>query len=66
MSKMLGTNGFNVEAEEEPAPKKAEGEKPANKPVLGKDDKLHCPECGKLLRHEGGCTICDCGFSHCG
>ena len=66
MSKMLGTNGFSMEAEEEPAPKKAEGEKPANKPVLGKDDKLHCPECGKLLRHEGGCTICDCGFSHCG
>ena len=66
MSKMLGNNGFNSEAEEEPAPKKAEGEKPANKPVLGADDKLHCPECGKLLRHEGGCTICDCGFSHCG
>ena len=66
MSKMLGTNGFSMEAEEEPAPKKAEGEKPANKPVLGADDKLHCPECGKLLRHEGGCTICDCGFSHCG
>jgi ribonucleoside-diphosphate reductase alpha chain len=68
MSKMLGTNGFSVEAEEETAPKKAEGavSAPANKPVLGKDDKLHCPECGKLLRHEGGCTICDCGFSHCG
>ena len=68
MSKMLGTNGFSINAEEEKPPKKAEGEKPApaNKPVLGKDDKLHCPECGKLLRHEGGCTICDCGFSHCG
>lgn len=68
MSKMLGTNGFSVEAEEETAPKKAEGavSAPANKPVKGTDDKLHCPECGKLLRHEGGCTICDCGFSHCG
>ena len=68
MSKMLGNNGFNSEAEEEPAPKKADGAvtAPANKPVLGADDKLHCPECGKLLRHEGGCTICDCGFSHCG
>ena len=61
-------NGFSVEAEEETAPKKAEGAAtaPANKPVKGTDDKLHCPECGKLLRHEGGCTICDCGFSHCG
>ena len=25
-----------------------------------------CPECGQKLRHEGGCVICDCGFSHCG
>lgn len=66
MSKMLGTNGFSTEEAEEKPPKKAEGEKPANKPVVGVDDKLHCPECGKLLRHEGGCTICDCGFSHCG
>lgn len=62
MSKMLDKNGF-VSEEEETAPKKSA---PANKPVLGEDDKLHCPECGKLLRHEGGCTICDCGFSHCG
>ena len=68
MSKMLGTNGFSLESEEENPPKKADGAKtaPASKPVLGADDKLHCPECGKLLRHEGGCTICDCGFSHCG
>lgn len=36
------------------------------KPVRGEDNKLYCPDCGKLLRHEGGCTICDCGFSHCG
>ncbi len=62
MSKMLDKNGF-VSEEEETVPKKSA---PANKPVLGEDDKLHCPECGKLLRHEGGCTICDCGFSHCG
>lgn len=68
MSKMLEGNGSFTSEEEEPAPKKAEGAKPApaNKPVKGADDKLHCPECGKLLRHEGGCTICDCGFSHCG
>ncbi len=68
MSKMLGNNGgFNTEGEEETPPKKAEGVKPVfNKPVVGQDDKLHCPDCGKVLRHEGGCTICDCGFSHCG
>ncbi|MGN0628635.1 MAG: vitamin B12-dependent ribonucleotide reductase [Oscillospiraceae bacterium] len=68
MSKMLDSAGnISIEEEEETPPKKAEGGKPAgNKPVVGPDDKLHCPECGKLLRHEGGCTICDCGFSHCG
>ena len=67
MSKMLNAETFGMN--EEPA----EEEKPAgkaaangNKPILGADDKLHCPECGKVLRHEGGCTVCDCGFSHCG
>lgn len=25
-----------------------------------------CPECGKPVRHEGGCIVCDCGFSKCG
>ncbi len=26
-----------------------------------------CPECGKLVEHEGGCMICrHCGFSKCG
>ena len=26
-----------------------------------------CPECGKVVEHEGGCVICrDCGFSKCG
>jgi len=25
------------------------------------------PECGSVLRSEGGCTICmGCGYSHCG
>ena len=68
MCKMLDSTGnISIEEEEETLPKKAEGGNPAgNKPVVGPDDKLHCPECGKLLRHEGGCTICDCGFSHCG
>lgn len=68
MSKMLGNaGGIVVEEEEETTSKKADDGKPvSNKPVVGPDDKLHCPDCGKLLRHEGGCTICDCGFSHCG
>lgn len=52
-----------AENEEQKAPM-AQGS--GNKPVLGADNKLYCPDCGKLLRHEGGCTICDCGFSHCG
>jgi len=26
-----------------------------------------CPECGREIKHEGGCTIClSCGYSHCG
>lgn len=24
-----------------------------------------CPECGKPLRHEGGCVVCECGYSKC-
>ena len=25
-----------------------------------------CPECGKILKHEGGCIICkSCGWSKC-
>ena len=28
---------------------------------------LRCPECGKPLEHEGGCTVCkSCGYSKCG
>ncbi|MCX7842140.1 MAG: vitamin B12-dependent ribonucleotide reductase [Clostridia bacterium] len=26
-----------------------------------------CPECGKLMEHEGGCVVCrNCGYSKCG
>jgi ribonucleoside-diphosphate reductase alpha chain len=25
-----------------------------------------CPECGSELIHEGGCVICQCGWSRCG
>ena len=67
MSKILGTEtmGINPDLieEEKPAPQPSSK---GNKPILGADDRLHCPECGKVLRHEGGGTVCDCGFSHCG
>ena len=27
---------------------------------------IECPECGKMVEHEGGCVICrHCGFSKC-
>ena len=25
-----------------------------------------CPECGQPVRHEGGCIVCNCGYSKCG
>ncbi|MDD4779045.1 MAG: adenosylcobalamin-dependent ribonucleoside-diphosphate reductase [Tissierellia bacterium] len=36
------------------------------KQIDKKYDKFHCPECGEILRNEGGCTICNlCGYSKC-
>lgn len=66
MSKMLNIESFGVSEESHEEVKKAPAPSKGAMPVLGADDKLHCPECGKVLRHEGGCTVCDCGFSHCG
>ena len=71
MSKFLNYGETAIKPElpkEEPkaAPAQDSAHPNGTKPVLGKDNKLYCPDCGKLLRHEGGCTICDCGFSHCG
>ena len=34
--------------------------------VEEKDNTEKCPECGKPVRHEGGCITCSCGFSRCG
>ena len=66
MSSILGNTGsVNTEAVASEEPKTTVSAS-GNKPVVGADNKLYCPDCGKLLRHEGGCTICDCGFSHCG
>ncbi len=67
MTKVLGTDEMNMSAQfAEEEKTAAQPAAKGNKPILGADDKLHCPECGKVLRHEGGCTVCDCGFSHCG
>jgi len=35
-------------------------------PVKDKENTCVCPECGKPLRHEGGCLTCECGYSKCG
>ena len=67
MSKILGTEtmGINPDLIEEEKHEPEPASK-GNEPILCADVRLHCPECGKVLRHEGGCTVCDCGFSHCG
>lgn len=41
----------------------------AAEPVVVKErvPRTKCPECGEIINHEGGCTIClSCGYSHCG
>ena len=37
-----------------------------NKHKQIEDTSEKCPECGKPVRHEGGCVVCNCGFSKCG
>lgn len=36
------------------------------KPKIHFANKDVCPECGSELIHEGGCVICQCGWSRCG
>jgi ribonucleoside-diphosphate reductase alpha chain len=36
------------------------------KKQITKEDNMKCPNCGEQMRMEGGCTICQCGFSKCG
>jgi len=43
-------------------PREAENAEPVNLALI-----TVCPECGKLVEHEGGCVVCrNCGFSKCG
>lgn len=28
-------------------------------------DGIHCPQCGKELRHVEGCLSCECGYFKC-
>jgi ribonucleoside-diphosphate reductase alpha chain len=31
-----------------------------------KQDRGACPECGGIVEHEGGCSVCHvCGYSEC-
>ena len=36
------------------------------RPKIHYANKDVCPECGSELMHEGGCVICQCGWSRCG
>ncbi len=47
-----------------PAPPAPEGPRPPRPDE--KEPGTHCPECGALLEHEGGCVSCrSCGYSKC-
>ncbi len=54
-----------------PLPEKKAEKKPATPPIAestGASKAIkHCPECGSVLEHEGGCIVCrNCGYSKCG
>lgn len=60
---------FKVEEDEEYVEEVsyAEPEEVKNyRPKIHFANKDVCPECGSELIHEGGCVICQCGWSRCG
>lgn len=60
---------FKVEEDEEYVEEVsyAEPEEVKNyRPKIHFANKDVCPECGSELMHEGGCVICQCGWSRCG
>ena len=62
MAKTL--KAFYYGEEEEPKKNLVKSKKATNMQI---DESEVCPECGELLRREGGCVICNsCGWSKCG
>jgi len=57
---MIVPNATTEEKKQPPTPAKEESVETASKAIK------HCPECGDVLEHEGGCVICrNCGYSKC-
>ena len=66
-------NGDNLTSEELSISEEQKFQVPTAKKYRNVEEKIDtesqsvCPECGKLVEHEGGCVICrNCGFSKCG